>query len=48
MIACKRRDIIVEFHDTCKRRKENSIAYVEKYLGKPIITSKSRGALTAM
>ncbi|MCD6535842.1 MAG: FkbM family methyltransferase [Thaumarchaeota archaeon] len=50
IIACKGRDIIVEFHDTRNKRKEDSLAYVEKHLGKAIITSigKSRGVMTAM
>jgi len=48
IIACKGKDIVVEFHDTHKRRKENSIAYIEKYLGKPVITSNSRGLTTAI
>jgi len=50
IIACKGRDIIVGFHDTRNRRKEDSLAYVEKHLGKAIITSigKSRGVMIAM
>ena len=50
IIACKGRDIIVEFHDTRNKRKEDSLAYVEKHLGKAIITSigKSRGVMTAI
>ena len=50
IVACRGKDIVVEFHDTYKRRKEDSIAYIEKYLGKPIITfiSKSGGAITAI
>ena len=48
IIACKGRDIVVEFHDTYGRKKENSIAYVEKYLGEPAITSKSRNVMTVM
>jgi len=50
IVACRGKDIVVEFHDTYKRRKEVSLAYIEKYLGKPIITfiSKSGGAITAI
>ena len=50
IVTCRGKDIVVEFHDTYKGRKEDSIAYVERHLGKPIITSisKSGGAITAM
>ncbi|MHA1610310.1 MAG: FkbM family methyltransferase, partial [Candidatus Njordarchaeales archaeon] len=48
IVACKGKDVVVEFHDTQKRRKENSIAYIERHLGKAIITSKSRNVMTAI
>ena len=38
-------DIIVEFHDNCEMRKENSIAYVEKHLGKDLNYIKAKLSL---
>ena len=39
---------MVEFHDTYKRRKEDSIAYIERHLGKAIIILNQKGVMTAI
>lgn len=48
IVACKGRTIIVELHDTHKFRKEDSLAWLEKHLGKATVTHRMSHIVTVI
>ena len=47
IIRFKDKTFLVEFHDTAFKTKEDSVSYIEQYLGKPHIIKKSSNKILA-